>query len=143
MIRVGRPSPAMVVAILALVMASVGTGIAALQLPRNSVGTKHLKRNAVRTKQIARNAVTGVKVRPRSITGADINLGRLGVVPEAAHAAVADVARGIAAPEPVHLVGIPGNPSFAPFAPSRAPLFPSGSFHVRGLPCWAILTACP
>ena len=115
-LRIVRPSPAMIVAILALVMASVGTGIAALQLPRNSVGTKHLKRNAVKARQIAKNAVTGAKVRPRTLTGSDINIGRLGVVPEAAHAAVADVARGIAAPEAVHLVGTAGQPSFAPGA---------------------------
>ncbi len=118
-LRIGRPSPAMIVALLALVMASVGTGIAAFQLPRNSVGAKHIRKNAVRTKQIAKNAVTGAKVKPRALTGADINLGKLGVVPDAAHAGVADVAevaRGIAAPEPVHFVGSPGQPPFAPGA---------------------------
>ena len=125
-IGVGKPSPAMVVALLALVMASVGTGIAAFQLPKNSVGAKHLKKNAVKAKKIAGNAVTGAKVKPRSLTGADINLGRLGVVPEATHAAVADVARGIAAPEPLHMVGTPGNPPFAPGAGNIGSLPKSG-----------------
>ena len=53
MLRIRKPSPAMVVAVLALVMASVGSGIAAFKLPPNSVGTKQLKKNAVKTKQIA------------------------------------------------------------------------------------------
>jgi len=131
-LRIGRPSPAMVVAVLALVMASIGTSIAAFQLPRKSVATKHIKHNAVKTRQLARNAVTGAKVRKRTLTGADINLGRLGVVPLAAHAtrathaAVAEVARGITAPEPVHLVGAPGEPPFAPGARNLGLLPKSG-----------------
>lgn len=125
----------MIVALLALVMSCVGTGIAAFKLPRNSVGTQHIKRNAVRTADIARNAVTGAKVKPRSLTGADIDVSRLGVVPDAAHAAVADVARGIAAPEPVHVVGTPGNPPFAPGAgnigllPKSGILLPPVSYY--------------
>jgi hypothetical protein len=118
-LRIGRPSPAMIVAVLALVMASIGTGIAAFQLPRNSVGTKHIRKNAVKVNEIAKNAVTGAKVRRGTLTGADINLSKLGVVPDASHAAVADVAevaRGITAPEPVHVVGAPGQPPFAPGA---------------------------
>ena len=42
----GRPSPAMVVAITALIVALGGTGYAALKLPKSSVGTAQLKRNA-------------------------------------------------------------------------------------------------
>jgi hypothetical protein len=114
--RIGKPSPAMVVAVMALVMASVGTGIAALKLPANSVGTKQIRKNAVKTKEIAKNAVTTAKVKKQTLTGADINLNKLGVVPNASHASVADVAREIAPPEPVHVVGTPGQPPFAPGA---------------------------
>jgi hypothetical protein len=41
-----RPSPALVVACLALMIALSGVSYAAVTLPRNSVGTPHLKRNA-------------------------------------------------------------------------------------------------
>ncbi|HYZ29376.1 MAG TPA: hypothetical protein VE570_10000 [Thermoleophilaceae bacterium] len=52
-----------VIATLALFIALGGSGYAATQLSRNSVGTRQLKANAV----------TGSKVRDDSLTGADIN----------------------------------------------------------------------
>ena len=52
-----RPSAALVVACLALVVALSGTGYAAVVLPRNSVGTIHLKKGAV----------TSPKVRDKSL----------------------------------------------------------------------------
>jgi len=42
-----RPSPAIVVAVLALFISLAGTGYAAVKLPVNSVGTKQIKSNAV------------------------------------------------------------------------------------------------
>ena len=42
-----RPSPAMVVACLALAVSLSGVGYAATVLPKNSVGTPQLKKNAV------------------------------------------------------------------------------------------------
>jgi hypothetical protein len=56
-----RPSPPMVVAFVALLVALAGTSYAAIQLPANSVGTKQLKKNAV----------TGKKVKNRSLRAAD------------------------------------------------------------------------
>jgi hypothetical protein len=112
-----RPSPALVVALVALVVAMVGTGYAAIKLPKNSVGTK----------QIKKNAVNGAKVKNQSLTGKDINLKKLGTVPSAAaaatatsatsavHASSADtagVANGLSPTEQVHLVGAPGEPGF-------------------------------
>jgi hypothetical protein len=47
-----RPSPAMGVALLALFVALGGTGYAALQLPKNSVGTRQLRRNAVTSAKV-------------------------------------------------------------------------------------------
>jgi hypothetical protein len=55
-----RPSPAMVVACLALVIALGGTSYAAVILPKNSVGTAQLKRGAV----------TGPKVKARTLGAA-------------------------------------------------------------------------
>ena len=104
-----RPSPAMIVAILALVVAMVGTGYAASKLPKNSVGTKQLKANAVTTAKIKKEAVTGAKIKKKTITGVDINLAKLGTVPSAS---VANTANALAPMEATHLVGAPNEPGF-------------------------------
>jgi hypothetical protein len=70
------PSPAMVVACLALIVALGGTSYAAIRLPANSVGTKQLKKGAV----------TGVKVKSNTLTGNQINESKLGKVPSAGNA---------------------------------------------------------
>jgi hypothetical protein len=76
------------------------TAFAASQLGKNSVGTKQLKKNAVTAskikknavtgKKIKKNAVTGAKVKDHSLTGSDIDLSKLGTVPDATHAGTAD-----------------------------------------------------
>jgi hypothetical protein len=58
-----RPSPAMVVACLALAVALTGTSYAASRLPANSVGTKQLKKNAVTSTKVKNNALTGADVK--------------------------------------------------------------------------------
>lgn len=103
--RFGRPSPAMVVAIAALVMAMAGTGYAAFKLPKNSVGTAQLKANAVTTAKLKAGAVTGPKIKNGTITGAKVNLSTLGTVPSA------QVANSLPAPE-LHVVGASGQPAF-------------------------------
>ena len=70
-IKLHRPSPALAIAVLALFVALGGTGYAALNLPRNSVGSKQLRKSAVRNVDIASNAVTGAKVRRRSLDSTD------------------------------------------------------------------------
>jgi hypothetical protein len=72
------PSPAMVVACLALMVALGGTSYAAIGLPANSVGTKQLKKAAV----------TGVKVKSDALTAKQINESTLGEVPSAGSAPV-------------------------------------------------------
>lgn len=52
-----RPSPALIVAIIALVFAMGGTGYAVSQLPRSSVGTQQLKRDAVTSPKIKDGAI--------------------------------------------------------------------------------------
>jgi hypothetical protein len=79
-----RPSPAMVVAVIALIAALSGTAFAALG--KNSVGSRQLKKKSVTTGKIANNAVNGAKVANGSLSGADINLAALGKVPSAAAA---------------------------------------------------------
>lgn len=65
--RVRRPSPAMLVACIALVVALGGTGYAAFKLPKNSVGTKQLKKRAVTTRKLKNGAVTLAKLRNGSV----------------------------------------------------------------------------
>ena len=77
-ISLRRPSPAMVVACVALAVVLGGTSYAAvLQVPRSSVGTVQLKTGAVTTKKLAANAVTSAKVRNGSLLKADFRPGQL------------------------------------------------------------------
>ena len=119
--RVSRPSPALIIALIALMVSLGGTGYAAFTLPRNSVGNKQLKNGSV----------TAAKVKRHSLTGAQINLQKLGTVPTARNAgralkagtaAPTGAAGGaltgsypnplIAAAEPVHMVGAVGQQQF-------------------------------
>jgi hypothetical protein len=59
------PSPAMIVALIALFISLGGTSYAAInRLPPNSVGTAQLKPNAVTAMKIAAGAVTSAKINP-------------------------------------------------------------------------------
>ena len=55
--RVRRPSPAMVVALVALFVALGGSSYAVTQLPKNSVGAKQLKRNAVNSAKVKQGSL--------------------------------------------------------------------------------------
>ncbi len=88
-----RPSPAMVVALIALFAALGGTAWAALG--KNTVGTPQLKAKAVTTGKLANNAVTGAKVAAGTLTGANINVGALGTVPSATNATNAENANTV------------------------------------------------
>jgi hypothetical protein len=82
----GRPSPAMVVACTALVIALGGTGYAATQLPPKSVGQKQLRNGAVGNLQIRNGAITAGKLHADAVTSAAIHNGAV---------KAADLARGI------------------------------------------------
>jgi hypothetical protein len=117
--RIRRPTPSMAVALTALVVALAGTGYAAVNLPKGSVGARQLKtnsvskakirKNAVTRAKIHKNAVTGLKIENRSVLGKDIRLASVGKVPSAS---VADTASSLAPLEPLHLVGAAGEPQF-------------------------------
>jgi hypothetical protein len=81
--RVAMPSPAMIVAVIALIAALGGSAYAATKLGKNSIGSRQLKAKAVTGAKIANNAVNSTKVSNSSLTGQDINLGALGTVPSA------------------------------------------------------------
>jgi hypothetical protein len=77
-LRDHRPSPALVVASIALLMALGGTGIAAVaNVPNNSVGTSKIKNNAVTAPKIASNAVTSAKIAGNAVTNAKIANGTI------------------------------------------------------------------
>src|SRR4051794_37897786 len=102
--RFGRPSPAMAVAVIGVILALTGNAVAVSQLGKNSVGTRQLKSKSVTTGKLANNAVNGAKVAKGSLTGSDINISALGVVPaavSATHALSAEFLGGHAAVCPV------------------------------------------
>ncbi|HTZ06102.1 MAG TPA: hypothetical protein VMB53_10125 [Gaiellaceae bacterium] len=69
-----RPSPALVVACLALAVSLGGTGYAAVVLPANSVGTK----------QLQNGAVVGAKVKPHSLVASNFAPGSVPAGPPGA-----------------------------------------------------------
>ena len=79
-----RPSPAMVIAVIALIAALGGTAWAALG--KNSVGSRQIQAKAVTTAKLADGAVIGSKVAPHTLSGANINVNELGTVPTVSNA---------------------------------------------------------
>jgi hypothetical protein len=72
------PSPALVIASIALVLALGGTSIAAVsQLPRASVGAPQLKAGAVTTAKIRNNDVRSLDVRNGSLLRVDFRAGQI------------------------------------------------------------------
>ena len=63
-IAIKRPSPAFVVACLALAVALGGTGYAAVVLPANSVGTAQLKSGAVVASKVKRHSLVAANFAP-------------------------------------------------------------------------------
>jgi hypothetical protein len=63
-IKRSRPSPALVVASLALAVALGGTGYAAISLPTNSVGTAQLKNGAVIAAKVKRGTLRATNFAP-------------------------------------------------------------------------------
>jgi hypothetical protein len=111
------PSPAMVVACIALTVALGGVSYAAT-LPRNSVGTAQLKRGAV----------TAVKVRRNTLTGTQINEARLGRVPSAARATTAGAADSADAADQAGRAPV----TRLDYRSSAAVPLPPGGNHARG-----------
>lgn len=62
-----RPSPAMVVACIALLVSLGGVSYAAVALPAGSVATKHLKKNAVTSKKVKNLSLKRQDLRPGAV----------------------------------------------------------------------------
>jgi hypothetical protein len=81
-IRNRLPSPAMLVACVALLVSLGGVSYAAGVLPKDSVGTAQLKKEAVTGAKLKKNAVTGSKVKNGSLIAADFKAGQLPAGPQ-------------------------------------------------------------
>jgi hypothetical protein len=71
-IRRFQPTPAFVLALIALLVSMSGTAVAVTALAPNSVKSKHIVNGQVKTKDLASNSVRGPKVLDGSLTGADV-----------------------------------------------------------------------
>ena len=109
-----RPSPALVVSVIALSVSLGGTGYAAIVLPADSVGTK----------QIKRNAITGAKVKNRSLLATDFKANQIPAGPTGANGA--NGASG--AP------GVPGVPGATGAQGAQGPKGDKGDPGVNGSP---------
>ena len=78
--RFRAPSPALVIALIALFVASGGAAYAATSLPKGSVGTAQLRNGAVTKRKISKKTVTALKGNrgPRGATGATGQQGATG-----------------------------------------------------------------
>ena len=74
-----RPSPALVVACIALFVALAGTSVAAVSqlVPRNSVGTAQIRNNAVTRAKVRNNLINSAKVANRSLRAVDFAAGQI------------------------------------------------------------------
>jgi hypothetical protein len=100
-LRQRRPSPALVISIIALFVSIGGIGYAAA-----TIGTNDIKTGAVTAKKLRKGAVTTRKIRNEAVTGAKVDEASLGQVPSAASAS------NLTAPEAYHEIGTAGAPGF-------------------------------
>jgi hypothetical protein len=95
---IGRPSPALVIASIALFVALGGTVYAAGKISGRAIKVKSLPGNRLKLHSVPANRLkpgplSGMYNSTAQITGAEINELTLGQVPEAAHAETADTAQ--------------------------------------------------
>ncbi|HXY86470.1 MAG TPA: hypothetical protein VEH52_13405 [Gaiellaceae bacterium] len=104
------PSPAVVIASLALLVALSGTSIAAVTaVPKNSVGTPQLKNSAVTSAKLASNAVVAAKIAANAVGAAKIAANAVTSAKVQNHTLLADdFAPGQLQPGPRGPAGPPG-----------------------------------
>ena len=76
-VRLRGPSPATLVAMVALFVALGGSAYAALNLPKDSVSAKQLKNGSVTGAKLRDGAVTSAKVKDHSLLARDFGLGQI------------------------------------------------------------------
>jgi hypothetical protein len=112
--RLRRPSPALVVALVALFAGLGGTGYAALRLPGNSVGARQIRTGGVGTSEVRNHSLRDRDFKagqlPRGPAGAQGVPGPRG--PAGPKGPVGTPGTSVAPAEAVRLVGAPGQPAF-------------------------------
>jgi hypothetical protein len=146
-----RPSPAMVVACIALVVALGGTGYAAITLPRNSVGSRQLKPNAVTSAKVRNGALTAKDFQrsslPRGPRGPAGPAGQSapGAIPRVGFASRDPVAAGAGTipvgATPVDLVGLGVPAGTAGYSSSSGAVTASGASRLTATGSATILNA--
>jgi hypothetical protein len=138
--HLNRPSPALIISTVALLVALGGTGFAAFALPKNSVGSKQLKNGAVTNKKLRNAAVGTNQIANGAVTSSKMNLSGV-TVPNANRASSADNANALqgqgpssfapSAIEAAHVVGAAGEPAYENswFAPPGSPHDEGVSFY--------------
>ena len=108
-----RPTPSMIVATVALIVAMGGVGVAAVTLANNSVLSKHIKNGQVKTADLAKNAVTSTKIKDSAVGSAKIQDGTVGIADLSA-AASADLndASTVGGLTPVQIIAATGGKYF-------------------------------
>jgi hypothetical protein len=96
--RPSRPSPALVIACLALFVGLGGTVLAATKIDGRTIRVKSLPGNRITPGSLPGNrlqagTIPGSRIAPGSVTADQIDVGSLGPVPSATHADSADTAR--------------------------------------------------
>ena len=141
-IALRRPSPALVIACIALFVAlgGVSYGLASgsidsreiadntvrsKDIRNDSVYTRDLRNNDVRDLDIRNGTIKGRDIAKGTITGDNVNLPKLGQVPDSAALGGVAAAEYARSAEPVSLIGAAGKPPFgAGFSASGADLAP-------------------
>jgi hypothetical protein len=82
MLKLRAPSPAMGVALFALFVALSGVGVAASNLPNNSVGTAQIRNDSVTAAKIAHDSIPSVLIKNGSLTAADFAAGQIPAGPK-------------------------------------------------------------
>jgi len=89
-VRFRMPSPAMLVALVALFVALGGSSYAAITLSKNSVKSKHIGKGQVKRSDVGKNAVTSAKVKNFSLLANDFKAGEIPSGPAGAPGAKGD-----------------------------------------------------
>jgi hypothetical protein len=90
-----RPSPALIISLVALFVSLGGVGVAAVTITgknvkNSSLTGKDIKNSSLTGKDVKNSSLSGADIKNNSLTGSDVNESKLGKVPNAVHADSAD-----------------------------------------------------
>lgn len=111
-----RPSPAMVVALVALVVALGGTAVAAGPAAKRMIAGSTVKKNSLPGDRVKKNTLPGDRLRKDSVGGAQVDESKLAIVASARHAARADRAETARRAETAGRADATGRADLAGFA---------------------------